>query len=197
MTASSSDSPRQRLLDTASNLFYENGIAATGIDTILSAAGVAKMTLYNQFGSKEGLVREYLTQRYGGFLAFVRKAVEERTQDDAKRIMALFDVVAEWIQGAGYRGCPLLHAVIECSQASHPVRDTASNLVAGLHGYLAELAGHAGAREPAKLADELCMLVYGAVSWSLITRSPAAGTRAKEMAQLLLAQEGITPTAQR
>lgn len=191
MSTDRNETPRQKLLDAASRLFYEQGIAATGIDRLLAEAGVAKMTLYNAFGSKEGLVVEYLRQRYGGFVPALRKTVEERHENAAERILGVFDVMDEWFRSPGFRGCPLLNAAIEFSDRAHSARETASTMVEEFRSYMEELASLAGAGDSAAMAEELCIVAYGAISWSQITRSPSPAATAGRMARKLLAANGI------
>jgi AcrR family transcriptional regulator len=191
MPTPASNPPRQRLLEAASRLFYEHGIAATGIDRVLAEAGVAKMTLYNAFGSKDGLVVEYLRGHYCGFLAALRQTLEERHAEAPARLLGVFDVLDEWFRSEGFRGCPLLHAAVEFSESAHPAREAVAGLAAQLQAYLEEQARAAGAPDPTALAEELCLLAYGAITWALITRSPAPALNAKRLARGVLVERGL------
>lgn len=184
--------PRHRLLEAACRLFYEQGIAATGIDKVLAEAGVAKMTLYNAYGSKDGLVLEYLRHRYGGFVPALRTTLEARQSDAAHRILGVFEVLEEWFQDPGFRGCPLLNTAIEISDANHLARETAASLVNEFRGYLEELCREAGAQEPEVLAEQLCVLAYGAIAWSQLCRTPSSARNAKALARRLLVGMGLT-----
>ncbi len=183
--------PRQRLLDTACRMFYDQGIGATGIDRLLAEAGVAKMSLYKTFGSKDALVLEYLRQRYGGFVPALRATLEERHAHTADRILGLFDVLDEWFRDPGFRGCPLLNAAVEISLPTHPARETAANLVGEFHRYLEELCQAAGSPQPSVLAEQLCLLTYGAIACSQLSRSPDSASSAKAIAKELLAGIGL------
>ena len=187
--------PRHRLLEAACRLFYEQGITATGIDKVLAEAGVAKMTLYNAYGSKDGLVLEYLRHRYGGFVPALRSTLETRQTDAAHRILGVFEVLDEWFQDPGFRGCPLLNTAIEISDANHPARESAASLVNEFRGYLEELCREAGAQEAEVLAEQLCVLAYGAIAWSQITRTPSSASNAKGMAETLLRGGGLLPAS--
>ena len=109
------DSAREKLLKAAAVLFYENGIAGTGIDAIIARAGVAKKSLYNNFGSKADLVHQYLTIRHAELLAFYeRRLAKADTPKD--KILAVFDAYqdhAEFAYERGFRGCGLLNAAAE------------------------------------------------------------------------------------
>ncbi len=106
---------RQQLLEAAARRFYADGLAATGIDTITADAGVAKMSLYNNFSSKADLVQAYLEARHEEWLALYRRRLE-RARDPRERVLAVFDAYADHAALAyerGFRGCGLLNAAAE------------------------------------------------------------------------------------
>lgn len=112
-------SARRRLLDTATRLFYENGIHAVGIDRIIAEAGVAKATFYNHFPSKDDLVVAYLEEidRLG------RAAVAVLPKQPARRmISAIMERISEAVTAGGWRGCPFLNAAAEYPDPASPVR---------------------------------------------------------------------------
>src|SRR6266851_3811244 len=95
---------RDRLLDAASELFYEHGVHTVGIDTIIERAGVAKASLYRAFGSKEELVRAYLEARHASRRATVLAEMELHP-DPGGKLLALFDVLLATVKQPGFRGC--------------------------------------------------------------------------------------------
>src|SRR6478672_7886720 len=97
-------SARDRLLDAASELFYEHGVHTVGIDTIIERAGVAKATLYSAFGSKEELVRAYLQARHASRRATVLAEMEMH-DDPRGKLLALFDVLVISVKRPQFRGC--------------------------------------------------------------------------------------------
>jgi len=106
---------RQQLLEAAARRFYADGVAATGIDTITAEAGVAKMSLYNNFASKADLVRAYLEARHEEWLGLYRRRLD---QADVPRegVLAVCDAYADHAEQAyehGFRGCGLLNAAAE------------------------------------------------------------------------------------
>jgi AcrR family transcriptional regulator len=106
---------RQRLLEAAARRFYADGLAGTGIDTITTEAGVAKMSLYNNFSSKADLVLAYLEARHEEWLALYRQRLEA-ARDPRERVLAVFDAYADHAALAyerGFRGCGLLNAAGE------------------------------------------------------------------------------------
>lgn len=106
---------RELLLAAAARLFYAQGVAATGIDTITAEAGVAKKSLYNNFSSKAELVAAYLEARHEEWLALYRKRVDTAATP-GDRVLAVFDAYRDHANFAyehGFRGCGLLNAAAE------------------------------------------------------------------------------------
>src|SRR5580700_1538015 len=109
-TASTADdgaakrSPRDRLLEAASELFYAEGVQSVGIDRVIERAGVAKASLYTTFGSKEQLVCAYLDARHAQTLGRLQAAVDT-VEDPVERILAVFDAQAQLFRMPDFRGC--------------------------------------------------------------------------------------------
>ena len=154
---------RQRLLDAAGRLFYESGIAATGVDAILGRAGVSPATMYAHFAGKDGLVAAYLQQRHEEWRQTWDEVLAER-HDPGDRLLSLFDAVARYRErGGNQRGCGFLAAATELPPG-HPGQqwlDADSQL---LTDRLRDLADQAGARDPGDLAATLLLLYDGALS---------------------------------
>ena len=89
-------SARQRLLDTARTLFYRQGVTNVGIDLILQESGVAKATLYKHFASKDELILEFMRQGDVRWLSWLQGATEAREPKPERRLLAVFDTLAEW-----------------------------------------------------------------------------------------------------
>src|SRR5262244_1770643 len=94
---------RERLLQAANELFYEEGVHTVGIDRVIERAGVAKASLYSTFGSKEALVQAYLAGRHESRKARVTKKVAAATTPRA-RLLAVFDALEEYASEPSYRG---------------------------------------------------------------------------------------------
>src|SRR5271154_7179031 len=105
-------SPRERLLEAASELFYAEGVQSVGIDRVIERAGVAKASLYSTFGSKEELVCAYLDARHEKTLAALRSSVAT-TEDPIDQLLAVFDAQARLFQTPGFRGCAFAAAAAE------------------------------------------------------------------------------------
>lgn len=166
MSRAVSSPPYQRLLDAAARLFYANGTVATGIDAITAEAGVAKMTLYNNFASKDALVQKYVEARHAEWLELYR--ARAKGLDSAKGgVTAVFDAYvdhagAEYIHG--FRGCGLLNAAAEFPAGS-PVREAVRQHKEQVESILAgHLANLVDADTAARTAEHLSFLLEGAVS---------------------------------
>ena len=154
---------RERLLDAAAALFYESGIAATGVDAILSRAGVSPATMYAHFAGKDGLVAAYLRRRHEAWLRTWDEVLAER-EDPVDRLLSVFDAVARFREGGGnQRGCGFLAAATELppGHPGQPWLDSDSRL---LTGRLRDLAAATGADDPDELAATLLLLYDGALS---------------------------------
>jgi len=152
-------SARAKLLAAASARFYAQGVTGTGIDVITADAGVAKMSLYNNFRSKAELVAAYLDRRQEEFLAVYRR-LTEAADGPGSRALAVFDAYVEHAEGSEFRGCGLLNAAGEL-----PSGDPGRAVVARHKAEVEELLRAALApREDAEaLAEHLSMLLEGAM----------------------------------
>jgi AcrR family transcriptional regulator len=182
--ASDARSARDRLLDAASELFYEHGVHTVGIDTVIERAGVAKATLYSAFGSKEELVRAYLEARHASRRATVLAEIELHG-DPRGKLLALFDVLVTTVKQPQFRGCAFANASAESGPDSAPAEVT-RKARAWLLRVMAEQATALGAADPAGLARQLTLLYDGALVQSRLDRGPAAAAAAKAAAQVLI-----------
>ena len=106
-------SARERILLTAHDLFYREGIRATGIDRVIAEAGVTKVTFYRHFPSKNTLILEFLDYRHERWMSWFKGALERHGGSRAKGIAALVPALKEWLGDPGYRGCAFLNSVSE------------------------------------------------------------------------------------
>jgi len=184
---------RDRLLDAASELFYEHGVHTVGIDTIIERAAVAKATLYSAFGIKEELVRAYLEARHASRRAAV--LAEMALHDDpGGKLLALFDVLVTTVKQPGFCGCAFANASAESGPDSAAAEVT-RKVREWLLGVMAEQATALGAADPASLARQLTLLYDGALAQSRLDRGPAAATAAKAAAQVLV--DAATPAGRK
>lgn len=167
---------RQRILDTASEMFYRDGVRAVGIDAIIARSGVAKMSLYRNFPSKDALVAAWLEDRNAFFWRRWEKAEEAGGGDPRARLEAILDMVAAAASHPNWRGCPFLNTGTEFPDADHPAHAVILRHKLAVHERLRALADAAGARAPDLLAQQLQLLIDGAyaIGQSLGPEGPAA-----------------------
>jgi AcrR family transcriptional regulator len=154
-------SPRERLLEAATELFYAEGVQSVGIDRVIERAGVAKASLYSTFGSKEELVRAYLEGRAEMTLRRLHAAVAAAGDDPVERILAVFDSQAQLYRRPSFHGCAFVMASAEAPPGGRIDLATESYR-ADVRGLFAELAAQAGAPDPELLATQLQMIYDGA-----------------------------------
>lgn len=177
-------SPRERLLAAADELFYSEGIHTVGIDRVIERAGVAKGSLYYNFGGKDDLVREYLLGRHAKWTARVDEAVSD-VAAPRERILAVFDVLGGLFREPDYRGCSFMNAVAEAQVDSPEVR-AAANFRAWVHDLFTNLVRELGVDDVAQLSDRLVVLYDGAVAAAQMDHTAEPAQTARGIAELLL-----------
>jgi AcrR family transcriptional regulator len=155
-------SARERILETATELFYREGIRAIGIDTIIARSGVAKMSLYRNFASKDDLVVAFLQYRDGIYWQWWDHVMAAHPDDAARQISDLFASLTRRVSGPQYRGCPFINTSTEFPDPDHPARAVCRANKRELRRRLLDLARRAGARDATSLADQLLLLMEGA-----------------------------------
>jgi AcrR family transcriptional regulator len=183
-------SPRERLLDAASELFYAEGVQSVGIDRVIERAGVAKASLYSTFGSKEELVRAYLERRHELILGRLHAAIDAAGDDPVERILAVFDAQAELYRQPTFHGCAFVMAAAEAPPGGG-IDLAAESYRADIRGVFAELAAQAGARDPQVLASQLQMIYDGASLSVRMDRDPTVAV-AQRAAAAALVQAALT-----
>jgi AcrR family transcriptional regulator len=175
---------RERLLEAANDLFYNEGTQTVGIDRIIERAGVAKASLYNTFGSKEELVKAYLQSRHARTTERLNAAVDRHT-DPVERLLAVFDAQGETFAQSDFRGCAFISASAE-APAGGLVERAADDYRHDVRALLIRLAREAGARDPAALAHQLHLLYDGAGINAWMDHDPSAAVAARAAAAALL-----------
>ena len=179
---------RDQLVDTALRLFACHGYRATGIDRILAEAGVAKMTLYHHFKSKDELIVAALRRRDTEWREWFIGRVTKRAATPSERLSAVFDVIEEWFRNKDYHGCSFGQAATEFRDPKHSVHKMALEHKQQMLAYFRELAAAAGAKDPELLAQQISLLVEGAVIHMEVFREPQVARIADEAAQKLVAE---------
>jgi len=179
---------REQLLDTALRLFQCQGFHAVGIDRILAEAGVAKMTLYKHYGSKQALIVAALERKNAQFFARLRAALDEVEGGPRDRLLAVFDVFGAWFAEPDFHGCIFVKAAGEYPDFSDPIHAAAADYKRQLLAELVELARAAEAPSPRLLAQRLLLLLEGAAALAQVLGGAEAARQARDTAALLLRQ---------
>ncbi|MEQ8653597.1 MAG: TetR/AcrR family transcriptional regulator [Kiloniellales bacterium] len=181
-------SARERLIAAALDLFEEEGFHAVGIDRILRNAGVAKMTLYNHFPSKQALIVTVLERKLEDYFAWLDQALSDPRLSARDRLLAVFDAMSRLHGGPDFRGCLFLKASGEYPEFEDPVHAVAAEHKRRCLARLTGLASAAGAASPRLLAQRLLLLCEGATSLAQILGGAEAARQARDTAALLLRQ---------
>jgi AcrR family transcriptional regulator len=177
--------PAERLLETATTLFGLHGIRAVGIDRLLEEAKVARASMYQAFGSKDGLVVAYLARQHANDQAAYQSAVEHH-EAPIDRVLAAFDLAESGARRLRYRGCLYLNAATEFPDHAHPVTAAALEHRQWLHDQWLACLRHAGAADPAALANQVQLLYDGALAGSKASRSCEPIRLARQMAEQMI-----------
>jgi AcrR family transcriptional regulator len=181
-----SSAARQKILETASKLFYEKGIPYVGINEVIAESAVAKRTLYRWFSSKDKLIEEVMKYRAQKWIQWFEEAVIERGNNPKERLLATFDVLREWYASPGFRGCPFINAVLEIADASHQVHHVAIDLRESIRQIIMRLATEAGVRTPDAFSQQYLLLIGGASLMATIEQSPDGATFAQNTLSVLI-----------
>lgn len=179
-------SARDRILDTAARLFYRDGYRATGIDKIIAESGVAKMSLYRHFPSKNDLIHAFLARRHNDWMAWFREAVA-RQLAGRPNLDVLADAMAEWLTSADFRGCAFINIVAEAGGGAGDDPRLIEQAVAHkaeLAAFVAGVAAQLGLREPEQVADEAMLCLEGMI----VRYQMVADARVIEAGRRLLAR---------
>ena len=177
-------SARERLLASANELFYAEGVQTVGIDRVIEHACVAKASLYNIFGSKEGLIGAYLASHYDDTTERLMAPVE-RHRSPRRRILAVFEAQAQIVAEPGFRGCAFITASAEAAQGG-VIEQAADNYRAWIRALFTDLAEQAGAADPAELARQLQIVYDGSGLAARMDRDPTITKSARAAAAALL-----------
>jgi AcrR family transcriptional regulator len=185
-------SARERILETAYDLFSRHGIRAVGVDRIVAESGVAKMSLYRHFESKDELVLCFLQEREQRWTYdWLRAEAERRGETAGERMLAIFDVFGEWFLIDDFEGCSFINVLLEFGEPDHRIRLATVEHLRNIRAFLRELAAEAGALDPEALAHKWHILMKGSIVAAGEGDRLAAG-RAREIGELLLAHEALS-----
>lgn len=174
MTETAEPDVRERILATAADLFYRQGVRAVGVDLIIDRAGVAKTSLYRHFRTKDELIAAFLRREDEDFWATWEETAARHAGDAPGELAAQLRWIGERVGRPGYRGCPQINVAAEFPAADHPAREVATAHKQELRRRLEAISGRLGAARPQALGAQLAVLVNGAfVSTSVLAADEA------------------------
>jgi AcrR family transcriptional regulator len=178
---------REKILETASTLFYRRGVRAVGVDLVVAEAGVAKTSLYRHFRTKDDLVAAFLAREDQDFWG-TWDAVAERHRDDPQaELDAHLEWIGERVGRPNYRGCPQINVAAEFPEADHPARKVATAHKRELRHRLKGIAERLGIGRSDELAGQLAVLINGAFVSSQMLEAGEAIPLLRQAAHALIA----------
>ncbi len=181
---------RQRILVTATALFYAEGIRAVGVDRVIAESGVAKATLYQQFASKEELVVACLERRAEHWQRSIADPAVAVTGTVMQRVGAVFDRLGRALIAPGFRGCPFINAAAEYPDPTGPVGTAIAAHRANVRSLFAELVVDLPAVRRADLADGLVLVYDGAMVGAQLGDRRRVARAARRSARRLIESVG-------
>ena len=180
VAAEARSAARERLLDTAYELFSRRGIRNVGIDELIARAGVAKATLYRYFPSKDHLVSAFLERREQRWTReWVAAEATKRGSTPEERLLAIFDIFHEWFQREDFEGCSFINVLLEMG-SQHPAGRACITHLETIRSVVQGFAEDAGLREPDTFAMSWHILMKGS-----IVQAAEGDTQAAHRAQLM------------
>lgn len=159
------ESVRERILNTARDLFYAQGVQAVGVDTVVAQSGAAKTSLYRWFPSKDALIVAVLEkeaeERWSGW---DHTAAKHAAESPRERLRAHLRGIVRYVTGPNYRGCPFMNVTAEFADPNHPARAVALEIMHELRRRVRVLVDALEVRSPEELTEQLVMLIDGAFS---------------------------------
>src|SRR3984957_1639111 len=178
---------RDRILRTASSLFYQRGVRAVGVDLVVEGAGVAKTSLYRHFRTKDDLIAAFRQGEDEDFWSHWNSVTERHKTDPAAELEAHLDWIAERVGRPHYRGCPQLNVAAEFPDSDHPARKVATAHKQELRRRLKGIAERLRVKRPDELAGQLSLVINGAFVSSQVLSPGEAGPLLRATARALIA----------
>ena len=181
----STTGPRERLLAAAKDLTYSQGVGV-GVDAILKEANVARRSLYQHFGGKDGLIAEVLRVTTAEDVTLYRQAMDSAGDDPRERLLAVFDWLAQVVKDRDFRGCRYLSADLALADPDHPAHAITRQYRETLHElFVAELV-RLGHPQPAFGADQLLLLIDGLLAVGATRQSSDTAQLAWQLAEQVI-----------
>ena len=178
-------SKREELVQKALEIFYRDGLHATGMDLLAAETGISKTTMFKHFRSKEELILAVLRLRDQNFRNWLFRRMAQAGSPQAQ-LLAMFDALGEWFASPEFRSCMFIKAASEYPDPEHPIHAQAAEHKRLLFRQLKQIAADAGAKDPARLARALLLLKEGAIVTAHMGHEADPAADAKETAAMLL-----------
>jgi AcrR family transcriptional regulator len=179
-------SKRDELVRKSLAVFYRDGFHATGMDTLVVETGISKTTMFKHFRTKEDLILAVLRYRDETFRNWFLRSLDERDLPPRQKLLAIFDVLREWFEESGFRGCMFIKASSEFQDPAHPAHTQSTEHKRLLLSAFKSLAEKAGAARPELLARQLLLLKEGAIVAAQMGFDPDPAGAAREAASALI-----------
>lgn len=184
-------STREKIIKSATRLFYRDGFYATGIAKIVADAGLSKVALYHHFKSKDELILAVLHQFDQRFLDWLISRIEDATDVPEERLLECFDALHDLLAGDafgnfGYRGCLFVKAAFEFGGEDSPIAEVALQHKSKVMNFFLRLCRAAEVNNPDRLAKGLFLEFEGAYVMAQVTHNPEIANEAREIAKFLI-----------
>lgn len=179
-------SKRDELVRKSLVVFYRDGFHATGMDTLVAETGISKTTMFKHFRTKDDLILAVLRYRDETFRNWFLRRLDERDISPRKKLLAVFDILKEWFEEPGFKGCMFIKASAEFQDPVHPAYAQSTEHKRLLLSALRSLAEKAGAREADLLARQILLLKEGAIVAAQMGFDPDPSGAAKNAAAVLI-----------
>jgi AcrR family transcriptional regulator len=176
--------PRERILLTAHDLFYRDGIRATGIDKVIAESGVTKVTFYRYFPSKNDLIRAFLNYRHELWMAWFNDALQRHGGKSGVGLMPLVETMAEWFRKPIYRGCAFINTVAELGGVLPDVVEICHQHKQDMVRVIAELLPDGPNRQ--QLANAAAVAIDGAIVKAQLEAQEATEKQSLQSLETLL-----------
>lgn len=190
-------SATERLIETATDLFYREGIRATGVDTVVERTGISKTSLYRCFATKDDLIVAVLTDLDARFWRWWDGVVAAAPAEPAKTLDALLTAFAKLISSPNFRGCPFLNTAIEFRDLDHPARKIAEANKREVARRLRDLCERLSLTDPEAASAELALLINGALASGLVGQTRRLEARLHDAAHRIVAAQSLQKPARR
>lgn len=181
---------REKILTTAEQLIYQNGIHAMGMDLLVKTSGVARKSIYRHFSNKEDVASAALNGRDERWMQWFRTE-SDKGETPQDRILNMFTVLKSWFESEGFRGCAFINTAGEVGDPDDPVRLIAKVHKQKLLDYALELSGQLNTGHAEELARQLLILMEGAITVTYVMGDRDAADNARDVAKVLLERVSV------